>query len=55
MRYKMLGFLVWQSGRWYMRRRFARLVPSRPVLAGTAVAGGVGALALAGARRNSDS
>jgi len=55
MRYKILGFLVWQSTRWYVRRHYARLVPSQRVLAGTAVAGGVGALALAAAQRNSNS
>ena len=53
MAYKMLGFLVWRSARWYMRRRYGRFVPSLPVLAGMAVVSGVGALAVAAAQRGS--
>jgi hypothetical protein len=55
MRYKALGFVVWQGARWYVRRRYARLVPSRRVLAATAVVGMVGALAVAASQRNTDS
>jgi hypothetical protein len=55
MRYKALGFVVWQGARWYVRRRYARLVPSRRVVAATAVVGAVGVLALAASQRNSDS
>jgi hypothetical protein len=42
-RYKVLGFAVWQGGKWYLRRR----LPSRRTLALSAV-GGVSALAAAG-------
>jgi hypothetical protein len=42
-RYKLLGFAVWQVGKWYLRRR----LPSRRALALTA-AGGLSALAAAG-------
>ncbi len=54
MRYKALGFVVWQGARWYVRRRYARLVPSRRVVAATAVVGAVGVLALAASQRNCD-
>jgi hypothetical protein len=32
--YRLLGYVVWRAGKWYLRRR----LPSRPVLAGGAVA-----------------
>lgn len=41
MGYKLLGLVVWKGGRWYLRRRYGRLVPSRRV----ALAGAVGLLA----------
>lgn len=31
MRYKVLGYVVWRAGRWYARRRYGHLVPSRRV------------------------
>jgi hypothetical protein len=55
MRYKALGFVVWQGARWYVRRRYARLIPSRRVVAATTVVGAVGALAIFAAQRHSDS
>ena len=55
MRYKVTGYVVWQGARWYVRRRYARLVPSRRVLAATTVAGSAGALAVVAAQRSSDS
>jgi len=55
MRYKALGFIVWHGARWYVRRRYASLVPSRRVVAATAVIGAVGVLALAASRTHSDS
>jgi hypothetical protein len=42
-RYKLLGFVVWQGGKWYLRRR----LPSKRALALSA-AGGLSALAAAG-------
>jgi hypothetical protein len=49
-RYKLIGFAVWQGGKWYLRRR----LPSKRVVALSA-AGGLSALAVAGllARRAS--
>jgi hypothetical protein len=43
MRYKVLGFAVWQGARWYLRRRYQGL-PRKVAIAGVAglaVAGGV--------------
>ena len=54
MGYKLLGFAVWQVGKWYVRRRLPG-VPSRPVIAATAAGGLVlaGGLAVA-SRRGTD-
>jgi hypothetical protein len=44
--YKLLGYVVWRAGKWYLRRR----LPSRRFVAGAGlalVAAGVGAAALA--------
>lgn len=43
MGYKLLGFVVWQGARWYLRRRYPGL-PRKLAIAGAAglaVAGGV--------------
>jgi hypothetical protein len=43
MGYKILGFAVWQGGKWYLRRRF-RGAPQKVAIAGLAgvlIAGGV--------------
>jgi hypothetical protein len=37
MRYKILGYVVWQGARWYARKRINRLVPSRKVAAAVLV------------------
>ena len=49
--YELLGFVVWHGARWYVRRRFRRLIPSRRVVAAGAVGAGIVAFALADARR----
>jgi hypothetical protein len=54
MRYKILGFAVWQGARWYLRRRLRALVPSRRVASTLLVAGVVGAVAVAAARTDRD-
>jgi hypothetical protein len=54
MRYKLLGFAVWHGARWYARRRYGHLVPSRRVLAGVMVVSTVSALAIAATRRESE-
>jgi hypothetical protein len=41
MGYKLLGFVVWQGGKWYLRRRMQGLWPKLAV-------GGLAALVLAG-------
>jgi hypothetical protein len=44
--YKLLGYVVWRAGKWYLRRR----LPSRRLVAGAGlalVAAGIGAAALA--------
>jgi hypothetical protein len=42
MGYKVLGFAVWQGGKWYMRRRFSGTAPKAAVI-------GVAVLTLTGA------
>jgi hypothetical protein len=37
MKYKVLGFVVWQGTRWYVRRRVSSLLPSRKVAAAVIV------------------
>ena len=55
MGYKLLGFVVWQGGKRFLRKRYGWLIPSRRVLTGALVVGAVGALAVAAAHRGSDS
>jgi hypothetical protein len=45
MGYKLLGFVVWQGGKWYLRRRFqeTRLKLAATALAGLLIAGAVAA------------
>ena len=54
MRYKVLGFVVWQGARWYARRRISRLIPSRRVATGALVVGVVSAAAIVAARSDRD-
>jgi hypothetical protein len=54
MRYKLLGFAVWQGARWYVRRRIRALVPSRRVASAMLVASAVGVLAVVAARSDRD-
>ncbi len=53
MRYKILGYAVWKGARWYVGRRYGRLIPSRRVLAGALVVTAVSAMAVAATRRES--
>ena len=50
MGYKLLGFAVWKGAKWYLRRRYGRLV-SRETLAGVVVATSVVGLAARGLAR----
>lgn len=51
MGYKVLGYVVWNGGKWYVKRRYGWIVPSKTtVLAGATVAAVVAALLLQGDR-----
>jgi hypothetical protein len=51
MAYKLLGMAVWKGLKWYLRRTYGHLVPSRRVALAGLVALIVAALALAGRRQ----
>jgi hypothetical protein len=48
--YKLLGYVVWRAGKWYVRRR---LPSKRAAATGAALLVGAGAVALVLLRRNS--
>lgn len=50
--YEVLGFAVWHGARWYVRRRYGWMVPSRKVVAAGVVGSAIVAIALAEARRD---
>jgi hypothetical protein len=50
MGYKVLGFVVWHGGKWYLRRKYGK--QARTVVLGALLAGGIVA-ALVATRRNS--
>jgi hypothetical protein len=52
MGYKVLGYVVWNGAKWFVRHRYGQYVPSRRVTAAAVVALGVGALVVAGSRRD---
>lgn len=49
--YKIVGYVVWKGGRWYLRQRFPRA--RRVALAGVAVTGGALAAAILAKRISS--
>jgi hypothetical protein len=49
--YEILGFTVWHGGKWYVRRRYGALLPSRRVFAAGLVAALIAVIAVVGARR----
>jgi hypothetical protein len=52
--YTLLGKVVWRGGKWYLRRSYGHLVPSRRTVAlALVVSGGVGAALLIGRRATS--
>ena len=52
MGYKILGYVVWNGGKWYARRRFGVLVSRKAAAAGI-VGVAVAALVVGGSRRTS--
>jgi len=50
--YELLGFAVWHGGRWYVKRRYGWLVPSRRVLAAGAVGAAIAAIVVAESRHD---
>jgi hypothetical protein len=52
--YKLLGYLVWNGGKVFLRTRYGSTYIPKPVLAGAVVAGGL-ALAIAASKRNGSS
>jgi hypothetical protein len=50
MLYKALGYVVWQAGKWYARRK----LPPRGLLVGGALTLGAATLVAAGARHEAD-
>ncbi len=53
MGYKVLGFAVWQGGKWYVRRRFSGTLPKVAVLGAAALTLGTVAAVTAARRSNS--
>ena len=51
MAYKLLGMAVWKGAKWYLRRTYGHLVPSRRVALAGLVALVVAALAVAGRKQ----
>ena len=51
--YKLLGLVVWRGGKWYLRRTYGHLIPSRRTVALVLVAGGVVTAVLVGRRATS--
>ena len=49
--YKVLGFVVWQGGKWFARRKVNALISGRRLAAAGVVAVGIGGLAVAASRR----
>jgi hypothetical protein len=54
MGYKILGYVVWNGGRWYVKRRFGVLASRRAAAVGI-VGVAVAALVLGGTRKSSSS
>jgi hypothetical protein len=54
--YKLLGYVVWNGGKLFLRRRYGSTYIPKPVLAGAALLAVAGvALAAAAAKRNGSS
>ncbi len=54
MGYKVLGFAVWQGGKWYVRRRFSGTTPKVAVIGASVLAlGSAAAVTAVAAQRRS--
>jgi hypothetical protein len=49
--YEILGFAVWNGGKWYVRRRYGSMIPSRRVFAAGLVATLIAVIVAVGAKR----
>ena len=52
--YKLLGYLVWNGGKVFLRTRYGSAYVPKPVLAGAIVVAGAAVIAVAAAKRGSD-
>jgi uncharacterized membrane protein YsdA (DUF1294 family) len=50
MGYRILGWLMWNGGRWYLRRKYGWRVSGKTLTAGALVVGAIGAALVAGSR-----
>jgi hypothetical protein len=50
--YKLLGYLVWNGGKLFLRRRYGSTYVPKPVLAGAVVVAGAAAVAVVAAARH---
>lgn len=55
MKYKIVGFVVWQGASWYLRRRFQGVGRKLAIGAGVALVAGGAAAAVAAQRRGENS
>ena len=51
--YKLLGMLVWNGGKVFLRRKYGPTYAPKPLIAGSLIAVVVGVLLLANAKRDS--
>ena len=51
--YKLLGMLVWNAGKLFLRRKYGRTYAPKPVVAGGVLVLVLGALVFANSRRDS--
>ena len=47
MAYKLLGFVIWKGGKWFLRRKYGAALAPKPLLAGGLALAAAGALAAA--------
>jgi hypothetical protein len=50
--YKLLGMLVWNAGKLFLRRKYGRTYAPKPVVAGSLLVLVLGALVFANSKRN---